>query len=140
MSHKLDRDLSQIYTQYIISDHFETYINKNNEWSMGEYVTIFSVYYLSKRYKQYKTKQKPIIYNKYISRSMTSVGNKTTLMDIEDMSTIYYYMYAYFVEGDAKYLPMIKILNAKQLRLLSKGLAYFYHYSIKQSELQKISR
>ena len=112
-------------------------MNKNNEWSMREYVTIFSVYSLYTHYKKYRAPTKPIIYNKYISRAMTSIGNKTTLINI-DITEIYYYMYSYFVNGDVTYLTILGDLTAKQLRLVTKGFTHFYHRNIKQSELKKI--
>ena len=145
IQYKLEKDMSNLYRNYIISDMFETYMNRHSEWCMREYVIIFSVYSLYLCYKQHRYIPEQLIYNKYISRAMTSIGNQTTLMNIQtingirDLNDIYYHFYQYFINGsDTSYL-IIRNLSPKQLRLLSKGFTYFYHRPITAKELWKLT-
>ena len=141
----LEKDMGEIYRNYLISDVFETYMNRHSEWCMREYVIIFSVYSLYLCYKHHRHIPKQLIYNKYISRAMTSIGNQTTLMNLQtingirDLNDIYYHFYQYFIHGSDTSYIIIRCLSPKQLRLLSKGFTYFYHRPISGKELRKLT-
>ena len=76
---------------------------------------------------------------------MTSIGNQTTLMNLQtingirDLNDIYYHFYQYFINGSERSYAIIKCLSPKQLRLLSKGFTHFYHRPILGKELRKLT-
>ena len=72
-----EKSLYNIYKYYIFSDNMQTFIIKNhdnltNNYSIGINICVIN-YYIHKFYKE--DNNNPIIYNKYISRSMANINS-----------------------------------------------------------------
>ena len=137
-----ERDLSEIYSAYGYSDMCETMAVIRDIEVMREYQIIFSVYVSYRTCVDFRRNlqkcRKPIVYNKYLSTTIISIGNKKVLSGISDMNGMYYALYRYIMEEDPRYLIYFKTMEIKVIRLLSRFYSHFYKYKISNKMIKKI--
>lgn len=140
----IEKDASDIYKNYMLSDMFEIYMNRHTDWYMREYVILFSVYSLYLYYKRRSRPPRQLIYNKYISRAMTAIGNQGALMNINTIDgiygidDIYYHFYHYINKSSETSADILRCLSPKQVRLVSKGFSTFYHITPTNKQLKRL--
>ena len=139
---RFDKELSNIYRYSSIADRIETFMIAKVEWKIRDINTILSIYPMIQYIKHYSLVYYPnIIYNKYISRSMTTTCNQKLLRYNTDITDICRYLYLRYICQKEIILHKTHArlhTDMKQCRIISQLFLYCYHCKISPKTIHKL--
>ena len=137
------KQASTMYQRYVISDIFDTFRNIHKLWEFQDYITVFSVYSISRYIIHYPSKQslslKPLSYNKYISKGIASIHNRSLLRlwDIHE-DELWYKLYQRFILAEGISLRDVCLkMDEKCMRFVCHTFEHFYNLRLTPKKLIK---
>lgn len=132
------KTISSIYDYYVFSDILDTVsINYQN---MNEYSCLLTIYNIHYLIKKNTIKYKPMINNKYLSRSLINTHSQKINYEYKSEYRYFIFIYLFMIKNNNydSIIDKVYSINRKELEFYIKSFNYFYNDKIKIDKIYKL--